>query len=176
MLRAGPRYQLMSKAARVSYVRSFAFGVEDGLVSTVGLLAGVATADVVRRDILITGAILIIVEAFSMATGSFLSESEAETYESGHTAVRRPIVDGVIMFFSYFLAGLLALTPYILFEIRIAFPTSIVVSLIALAGLGIIGARISRVNLWRNALKMLLVGGVAVGVGVLIGRLLKFAV
>ena len=77
MLQAGPRFQLMSKAARVSYVRSFAFGVEDGLVSTVGLLAGVSTADVSRRDILITGAILIVVEAFSMATGSFLSESEA---------------------------------------------------------------------------------------------------
>lgn len=173
-MEAGPSRQFKSKEARASYLRSFAFGVEDGLVSTVGLLAGIASADVTRRDILVTGAILIVVEAFAMATGSFLSESEGETYEYGKDAsVRRPIIDGLIMFASYLVAGLLPLMPYVLLEVKTAFFVSIAVSLVALLGLGAASARISRVGVLKSALRMLVVGGMAVAAGILIGRVFQ---
>jgi len=175
-MQASPRYQLKSRAAKASYLRNFAFGVEDGLVSTVGLLAGVAATDVTRTEVLTTGVILVIVEGFSMATGSFLSESEGETYEHGvGSSIRRPILDGVIMFGSYLLAGLLPLAPYIFLDIGVALYVSVIVSLIALAGLGAVSARISKVGLLRNAVRMLVIGGVAVAVGVLVGRLLQAA-
>jgi VIT1/CCC1 family predicted Fe2+/Mn2+ transporter len=175
-MQVAPRYQLKSRAARASYLRNFAFGVEDGLVSTVGLLAGVAATDVTRREVLITGVILVIVEGFSMATGSFLSESEGETYERGtRGSARRPLIDGAIMFGSYLLAGLIPLAPYVFFEIDVALYISIILSLVSLAGLGAVSARISKVGLLRNALRMLAIGGVAVAVGVLVGRLLQVA-
>ena len=55
-------------------VRNFTFGVEDSLVSTVGLLAGIAFAGVNAGTVVLTGAVLIFVEGFSMAVGSLLSE------------------------------------------------------------------------------------------------------
>jgi VIT1/CCC1 family predicted Fe2+/Mn2+ transporter len=53
--------------SKTIYLRNFIFGVEDSLVSTVGLLSGVAVAGVASRTILLTGVVLIFVEAFSMA-------------------------------------------------------------------------------------------------------------
>ena len=62
----------------ILFVRNFIFGAEDSLVSTVGLLAGVASAGIPRKDIIISGVVLIFVEAFSMGVGSFLSERTTE--------------------------------------------------------------------------------------------------
>jgi hypothetical protein len=50
------------RVARVTYLRNFIFGVEDSLVSTVGLLAGVAAGGVSSAAILTTGLVLIVVE------------------------------------------------------------------------------------------------------------------
>jgi len=60
--------------------RNFIFGVEDSLVSTVGLLSGIAAADTSRFTIITTGIVLIFVEAFSMGIGSFLSEETSEQF------------------------------------------------------------------------------------------------
>ncbi|MFO0703080.1 MAG: VIT1/CCC1 transporter family protein [Candidatus Andersenbacteria bacterium] len=162
--------------ARASYLRSFIFGVEDSLVSTVGLLAGVAAAAPNRNQILVTGLIYTVVEAFSMAAGSFLSESEAEAYERGAvTPTRRPLFDGLIMFISYLGTGLIPVVPYLLLPAQTALYVSIVVSLVALAGLGLFGARLSHTKPLRHVLKMVLVGGIATGLGVAIGLLLQSA-
>ena len=74
---------LPNKLSSVSYFRNFIFGVEDSLVSTVGLLSGIAIADVPGHTIFLTGVVLIFVEAFSMAAGTFLSEYSAEE-DSNH--------------------------------------------------------------------------------------------
>ncbi len=166
---------LSSRSRRVSasYFRNFVFGIEDGLVSTVGLLAGIAAAGVTRSYILITGIILILVEAFSMAVGSFLAESSAEEYEVGRPEARLAFWDGVIMFFSYLAAGFLPLAPYLIFSRGTAFWWSIIVSLTALFALGFIGAKISRVGWPGNSLRMLVIGGIAILVGVLVGNFLN---
>ena len=72
----------MASNSRVSYLRNFVFGVEDSLVSTVGLLSGIAIAGMNRESIFATGVVLIFVEAVSMAAGSFLAETSAETVTS----------------------------------------------------------------------------------------------
>jgi hypothetical protein len=55
----------------ILYTRNFIFGSEDSLVSTVGLLAGIVSAGIERKEIIISGIVLICVEAFSMSIGSF---------------------------------------------------------------------------------------------------------
>ena len=106
------------------YIRNFIFGVEDSLVSTAGLLSGIAATGMSRPAILLTGIVLIFVEAFSMA------------------AVW-------------------------------AFWFSICLSLLALFMLGLVSAKLSGANMFRNALRMFVVGGTAVGVGVFIGNLVR---
>jgi VIT1/CCC1 family predicted Fe2+/Mn2+ transporter len=164
----------VAKATQASFLRDFVFGIEDGLVSTVGLLAGIASVDVPRSTIFVTGIILIFVEAFSMATGAFLSDESAQEYLKGkkiRTSIS--IIGGAIMFASYAIAGFIPLLPYVMFDTRVAMPTSIVLSILALAGLGVIHGKLSKVKVWRTMLKMSLVGGVAIIVGVVVGRVVN---
>ena len=154
------------------WVRNFTFGVEDSLVSTVGLLSGIAIAEVPRKTIFLTGIVLIFVEAFSMAVGSFLSESSAEEYEAqSETPQRLPFIGGIIMFFSYFISGFIPLFPYIILAAKPAFWVSIALSLASLFVLGVLSARFARINIFKAGLRMLLIGGVAIAVGIAIGIL-----
>lgn len=163
----------VSKHDRARNVRNFIFGVEDSLVSTVGLLSGVAIAGVTKSDLFITGVVLIFVEAFSMASGSFLSEHSAEVYENKKdNSLVKPLFAALIMLFSYFLSGFIPLMPYILFPREMAFILSISVSLISLFFLGVIGGVLFRTNFLRRGLEMLIVGGLAIGVGVIVGNAL----
>lgn len=163
---------LSRRAFTASYLRNFVFGVEDSLVSTVGLLSGIAIAGAPAKTIFTTGIILIFVEAFSMAAGSFLSEHSAEDFIAQTDApLRRPLLDGVIMFFSYFASGFVPLFPYIFFLPEAAFWLSIACSLFALFALGAIGAKISRLSILKNGLRMFIIGGIAIAVGILAGGL-----
>lgn len=165
---------MLNKPFSVSYLRNFIFGVEDSLVSTVGLLSGVAVADVPSNTILLTGVILIFVEAVSMAAGSFLSESFADGYVTkAETPTRSSFISGAIMFFSYFISGFVPLLPYLLLPVEAAFWYSIAFSIIALFILGIVGAKISGINILRNSFRMAVVGGLAISVGVIAGNLLS---
>lgn len=156
---------------RIEYFRNFIFGVEDSLVSTVGLLSGIAIAGVGKADIFVTGVVLIFVEAISMAAGSFLSGSSAEEYETRSENVSaKSYIAAVVMFVSYFVSGFIPLAPYILLSVASAFPVSIIVSLAALFVLGLLGARVTKTGLIKNALRMLFIGGLAIGAGVLVGH------
>ncbi|MEK7556605.1 MAG: VIT1/CCC1 transporter family protein, partial [Patescibacteria group bacterium] len=150
------------RKAFAAYLRTAVFGVEDSLVSTVGLLSGIAVAGVPRSAILVTGFVLIFVEAFSMAVGSWLSENAAQEYENRRDVpLRRSFDEGVVMFVSYFIFGFVPLAPYLMLEVSDAFPVSVAVSLVALFALGAASGRISHAGIARNGLRMLLVGGLA---------------
>jgi len=70
------------KLERRIRVREFVFGVQDGLLSTVGLLSGISTATQSRRIVLLTGVAAAVTGGISMATGSFLSsQTEKEIFE-----------------------------------------------------------------------------------------------
>ena len=56
-----------------STVREIVFGLEDGMVSTLGAITGVATATNDQFSVILTGLVIIGVESVSMAIGSYLS-------------------------------------------------------------------------------------------------------
>ncbi len=157
-----------------SYIRNFVFGVEDSLVSTVGLLSGIAIADVPRATILLTGVVLIFVEAISMAAGSFLSEYSVEEFEKkSKVPAGRAIANAGVMLVSYFFSGFIPLAPYIFLATSSAFIYSNVLSGVALFLLGVWGARLSHVSIWRSGLRTLIVGGIAIAVGIAAGQLVQ---
>ena len=152
------------------YLRNFIFGIDDSLVSTVGLLSGIASAGVPRETIFLTGVVLIFVEAFSMAAGSFLSEASAEEYSAQKSVGSlRSFIAGAVMFCSYFVAGFIPLFPYAVTEVSFAFPLSIVISIAALFLLGAWSGNLSRSGILRGALRMAIVGGIATAVGIAVG-------
>ncbi len=79
---------------RVSaHVREFVFGLEDGLVSTLGAVIGIAAGSSDRRVVILSGLVLVAVEALSMAAGSYLSnKSQAEMARRQIEEVRERIV------------------------------------------------------------------------------------
>ncbi|HEY3304085.1 MAG TPA: VIT1/CCC1 transporter family protein [Candidatus Binatia bacterium] len=77
-------------------IREFVFGIQDGLISTVGLLAGVQGATENNLVVVITGLTAMFAGAVSMATGSYLSSTaqkqifDKELREAEDLAEREP--------------------------------------------------------------------------------------
>ena len=154
------------------YLRSFIFGFEDSLVSTVGLLSGIAFAGITAREIILTGTVLVFVEAFSMGVSMYLSENSIEEYEAqALVSKKKSLISGVITFLSYCLAGFSVLLPYIIFSTKTASVFSILIAFILLFALGWSSGKISKISPLKKALTMVTVGGLATLIGVGVGYL-----
>ncbi|MDB5265821.1 MAG: putative rane protein [Parcubacteria group bacterium] len=154
------------------FMRNLIFGIEDSLVSTVGLLAGLATQAASVHQLLATGTIYVFVEGFSMSVGSYLSEESAEEYVAGSNVSNRIAITGAgVMFVTFIIAGFVPILPYLIFTNGAALGGSIFVSVGLLAILGFVQAQFSKVSPWSRALRAAIFGGLAIGVGVLVGKL-----
>lgn len=155
-------------------IRNFNFGVEDSLVSTVGLLTGIALAGASSQAIILTGFVLVFVEAFSMGVGSLLSERYVQDYkEDLPISSRMPVTGGIIMFASYVLTGLIPLAPYFLFSPEKAVIVSVIISLLSLFILGFVNAKLFGSNAIKEGFLALALGGVAVAIGIAVGQLVS---
>jgi VIT1/CCC1 family predicted Fe2+/Mn2+ transporter len=161
----------MKKRVNQTLVRNFIFGAEDSLVSTVGLLSGVAFAGVERSTIFLTGVILIFVEAFSMGVGSYLTEYITHPDKDPQKKISTKA--GIIMFISYIITGVIPLSPYIFFSGNNALILSVCFSLIALICLGILSSFLSKTNIVKNTIRMFVLGGSAIAIGIIVGMLVK---
>jgi VIT1/CCC1 family predicted Fe2+/Mn2+ transporter len=153
------------------YVRTIIFGIADSLVSTVGLLAGIDASGVAHKTVILTGVIYAFVESLSMAVGSLLSEQAGEEFQRKSERISKtPIVASVFMFVSFLAASSIPILPYVFTEANSAFWVSIGLSLATLFVVGTVMAKISRVRLFRHGIRMVLLGGGAILVGVLVGH------
>lgn len=152
------------------FIRNFTFGVEDSLVSTVGLLAGIAVAGVEQESIILTGLVLIFVEAFSMGVGSLLSERSVEEYENQTLSMQKPLRASLIMFVSYVLAGFIPLGPYFYGVSNNTIILSVLLTLLSLFTLGATSGKMFRGKIWRDGILTLVLGGLAILVGIIVGQ------
>ncbi len=71
-----------SNTPRTSIIREVIFGMEDGMVSTMGAITGIAAGTQNHFTVVLAGFVIIAVESISMAVGSYLSnKSEKEIDE-----------------------------------------------------------------------------------------------
>lgn len=160
------------KTSIAEQLREFVFGVEDSLVSTVGLLSGIAAGGVPRTTIFLTGVVLIFVEAFSMGVGSYLSRQSENEYLVNHGSWRqkKPASPAsFLMFFGYFFAGIVPLVPYLLLPVGYALAVSVCCSLGSLFLLGLWTGTVTHVRPLKTGLRMFLFGGAAILVGLIVG-------
>lgn len=154
------------------FVRNIVFGAVDSLVSTVGLLAGIAVSPVASKALVFTGVVYVFVEGFSMAVGSFLAEDSAAEYEArAAVSDRSTIGSGITMFVSFVLIGFVPILPYMLLSGIPAVIASIIISLLALAIVGYVQARISGLPSGARILRIVLLGGFAIAIGIGVGKL-----
>lgn len=113
-------------------IRNLTYGIEDSILSTTGLILGIDAAGVSRINIIITGLILLFVEASSMGYGSFLSEESFLIFsKQGSYTNWQVMTYALTMFVSYILAGLIPLSPYFL-DIKHAYRYSIILTIMTL--------------------------------------------
>lgn len=210
-------------------VREFVFGMEDGMVSTLGALTGIAIGSNQQQTVILAGCVIIAVESISMGIGSYLSnrsekevesrklqeeKSEIEQYpkeehdelialyrrdgwpeklagDMAHYVSQHPnlmlkemayrelgiqpsltpssVKGALMMFASYVVGGLIPLTAYILQPIHVAIPISVLFTLTGLFALGAFTTAFTKQPFLKSGLRMLLIGGVALVVGLVVG-------
>ena len=81
---AARRHHERHVGGRVGWLRAAVLGANDGILSTAGLVIGVASAEAARGDVLIAGVAGLVAGALSMAAGEYVSvssQSDAERAE-----------------------------------------------------------------------------------------------
>ncbi len=154
------------KKLNTVYIRNLIFGVEDSLVSTVGILFGITTANSDKRAIVITGLVVVIVEAISMGAGAFLTEDEAQEIDGKIKHKDNPVISGLIMFGSYFTSGAIVLSPYLIFSPVNAKYISAVFATVCLFILGYLPTLSI-----KSGIRMAVIATIAVATGFIIGRI-----
>lgn len=154
-------------------MREIVFGLEDSLVSTLGALTGIAAGTHNASVVILSGLVIVAVEAVSMSAGSYLSSkvaAEAEEADGKRVfphAIRAAVVMGVF----YVAGGAIPLLPYLLLPVEVASAPSIVLTGLVLFGVGAWSATFAKRSFWKGGLEMLIVSLAAAGIGYLIGAL-----
>lgn len=157
------------KSNKEEYLQSAMFGFNDALVSTTGVIVGVSTGTNNKQVVILAGMVTILVEALSMGAGQYLSAKSAAQLKASKN-FHVPIVSGIVMFCSYFLAGLVPLLPIIVFPISYSRQVTIAAALIALFILGYAKGKFVHVSPLKSAIEIFIIGGLATIVGIVVGN------
>lgn len=76
-----PDYLHHSSSLSSSLLREVVFGMEDGMVSTMGAITGIAIGTSDRFVIILAGFVIVSVESVSMAVGSYLSNKSEQAMD-----------------------------------------------------------------------------------------------
>jgi VIT1/CCC1 family predicted Fe2+/Mn2+ transporter len=159
----------MMKKIEKEYLQSAMFGFNDALVSTTGVIVGIATGTNNKSVVVLAGVVTILVEALSMGSGQYLSSKSAHQLDK-KDSFRVPVVSGIIMFWAYFAAGLVPLLPIIIFPMQYSRDVAIVAALIGLLVLGYAKGKIVDVPPIRSAIEIFVIGGLATAIGIIVGN------
>jgi VIT1/CCC1 family predicted Fe2+/Mn2+ transporter len=155
------------------YLRSVMFGLQDGLVSTTGVVVGISAGVSDKAIIILAAFVAVSVEASSMAAGVYSSEKAVHQMDKRHRHKDDLLVDTLLMFISYFLAGLVPILPFIFLPLEIARFVSVIGALLALFMVGYFKGRLVKYKALRSAVEMFVIGGIATAIGLIVGNFLK---
>jgi vacuolar iron transporter family protein len=188
--------QKRALARRLNWLRASVLGANDGIVSTAGIVMGVAGATVESGPILIAGIAALVAGSISMAGGEYASVSaqrdsemaalvkerehltDAEklslsTYSDEHVS---PMAAAIASFISFALGSVLPIVaiagPWIEYR-EVATVTSVIV---ALALTGFFGAKIGGAKPLRAVIRNVVVSVLTMGIAYAIGTALGVAV
>lgn len=151
------------------YLQSAMFGFNDALVSTTGVIVGISTGTNNKSVVILAGVVTILVEALSMGSGQYLSSKSAYQLEK-RDSFRVPVIGGIVMFLSYFVAGLVPLAAILLFPMNYSRNVAIVAALSCLLVLGYVKGKVVGVSPLRSAFEVFVIGGIATVIGIVVGN------
>src|SRR5689334_8847802 len=83
------RHHETHRSERGGWQRAAVLGANDGLLSTAGLVVGVASADATRSAVLLAGFAGLVAGAFSMAAGEYVSVSSQADAEAADREIEK---------------------------------------------------------------------------------------
>lgn len=156
-----------------AYLRSLMFGLQDGIVSTTGVVVGISVGVQDKTIIVLAALVAVTVEATSMAAGQYNSEKAAHQFDKTNSKEDNLFTGAGIMFFSYLLGGMFSIIPTIIFNQPEARILAIISAFIGLFMVGYLKGKLVEHAPLRSAIELLIIGGVATLVGVVVGYFLK---
>lgn len=155
------------------YLRSGLFGIQDGLVSTTGVVVGISTGVEDKAIIILASLVAVTVEATSMAAGQYSSEKAVHELDKTGKHTDSLIVGTLLMFFGYLTGGIVPIIPTVFLNQ----PEARIVAIIAaFAGLFILGyakGRLVKVRPLRSAIELFIIGAIATIIGLVVGFIFK---
>lgn len=155
------------------YLRSIMFGLQDGLVSTTGVVVGISTGVSDKSIIILASFVAVSVEASSMAAGQYSSEKAVHQIDKEGRHTDSLSVGAILMFLSYLVAGLVPILPMVIFELPNSRIFSIIFAFVGLFILGFVKGRVVKHQPLRSALELLIIGGSATAIGLIVGFALR---
>lgn len=155
------------------YLRATLFGIQDGLVSTTGVVVGISTGVEDKAIIILASLVAVTVEASSMAAGQYSSEKAVHQMDKTGKHTDSLILGALIMFFSYLLGGIVPIIPTMLFNQPNARIIAIIASFLGLFTLGYIKGQIVEHKPLRSAVELFIIGAVATTLGLIIGYIFR---
>jgi vacuolar iron transporter family protein len=163
----------MFKNIHEDYLRSALFGLQDGIVSTTGVVVGISTGVSDKAIIILACLVAVSVEASSMAAGQYSSEKAVHQLDKTGKHNDSLLAGAGIMFVCYFLAGMVPIVPTIIFSQPQARLIAIIASFIALFVIGYIKGKIVEHKPLRSAFELFVIGSIATTIGLIVGHVLK---
>lgn len=155
------------------YLRSGLFGIQDGLVSTTGIVVGISTGIEDKAIIILASLVAITVEASSMAAGQYSSEKAVHQMDKTGKHTDSLVLGAAIMFFGYFLGGMVPVLPTILLNQPEARIIAIISAFVGLFILGYVKGKIVDHKPLRSAVELFIIGAIATTVGLVVGNLFR---
>ena len=150
------------------YFRTIIFGIQDALVSTTGVVVGVAAGKADRNMMLLAATVTVLVEAISMASGQYVSEKSIHSLEKKQHADNL-LVGAVLMFGAYLIGGAIPIMPILFMPKELMVGTSLAASLLGLFLLGWWKSTISGEHKLRTSIQVMVIGGLSALVGLAVG-------
>lgn len=155
------------------YLRSLMFGLQDGIVSTTGVVVGVSFGVQDKSIIVLAALVAVMVEATSMAAGQYSSEKAVHQMDKSGKHTDSLLTGAAIMFFAYLMGGMFSIVPTLIFPQPEARYLAILSAFIGLFTIGYFKGKIVDHHAMRSAVELLAIGGIATLVGIIVGYFLK---
>jgi VIT1/CCC1 family predicted Fe2+/Mn2+ transporter len=166
-------------------IREVVFGVEDGVVQNMTLIAGMVGAALSNSVILLAGTINAIAGVLSMSMGTYLSSKAEQDVKmvAPHGAQRlssgellgSPRKDALVMAGAYAAGAAVPLVPFFLGAVStgVALAIAVILTAATLFGLGAAKAVVSHQSRVRSGLEMLILASAAGLAGYALGALAR---
>ena len=161
------------KRIHEDYLRSLMFGLQDGIVSTTGVVVGISTGVSDKPIIVMAALVAVMVEASSMAAGQYSSEKAVHQLDKTGKHTDSLLLGALIMFFSYLLGGMFSIVPTLIFRQPEAKIIAIMAAFVGLFVIGYLKGHLVEHKPLRSAIELFIIGSVATTIGVVVGYFLK---